>query len=128
MAAGDGVTLAAEVISESQFHGDGGFKGHGIVAFVEFGKEPDAMVAHNGGSFESVFVVEKALIRCEAGHADVDAGFGWIAVGVGAAKRGQSGRLGRKQNDINVMVMAGGGFGPDLSKGAAAHGELGGLF
>ena len=121
MASGDGVALPAQIFREFLFHNDGNVEGHGVVNFVEFGQEAQAELGDNGGGFHSAFVIGEALFGFKAGHADVQAGLGGIALGIGAAQfagfRGGS----VEQNDVNAMVMHSVGSCFDLAEGAAAH-------
>ena len=82
MAAGDEVALLPKVFGKFAFHNDGGFERHGVVQFVEFGEETDAVFFNDFGGFEPLLVILEAFGGVEAGHPHVNAGFGGIAAGV----------------------------------------------
>ena len=84
IAASHGVTGAAEIFGEIDFHARGSFEGHGIEVGEKFGEEADAVAFDDPGGFDAGFVIGETLFGCEAGHADVDAGKLGVALGIEA--------------------------------------------
>ena len=86
MPARNGVTLAAKVVSEFLLHGDGYIKGHGIEHFVQFGQQAQPVSFDDGGGFQAGFVVGESFVGSEAGHANIKAWLGRVALRIGAAE------------------------------------------
>ena len=107
MPAGHGVPLGPEVFGEFAFHLEGGFEGHGVEDLVKLGHEAKAEEFDDARGFQTAFVILKSLFGRKAGHTDVDARLGRIAIGIGGADFREAGCLGREENNVNVVMVAG---------------------
>ncbi len=97
--------MGAEVFGEVFFHLGRGFEGHGVEVLVEFGDEAEAVFADGPGGFVAVLVVFEAMLDGEAGHSDIQAGFGGVALGVEAEDGGVQGHGVVEEDDVDVMMM-----------------------
>jgi hypothetical protein len=91
----------------------------------EFGEKAEAVAFNDPGGFEAGFVVGETFFGREAGHADVNAGELRFARGVEVFDFAMARGGGVEEDDVDVVMMGGFGFGAELAKGSACESAFG---
>jgi hypothetical protein len=121
MSASDSEALGPQVFGQFALHLRRRLEGHGIVHFVHFGQQPNAVAPHKMRRFDPLLVIEEPRRGIKPSHSDVNTGLGRIAPGIFRAHFAQLGDCRIQQHDINVMMVRGRGTRPQSAECFALH-------
>ena len=76
-------TSPAKVFGQISLHLRGGFIRHWVQMCVQLRQQSKPIAFDQQRAFDSLFVIRKTLLRCQARHPDIDARLCRVAIGIG---------------------------------------------